>query len=399
MQCLICKKELKNTTIKFCKEHYNPKYFLRTSKELKTNYFNGTSPTIFVGEYGYPYVNVGIVTLPEINKNAWIYDTPKFWAENRFHKTHILNLRTSLINTRFNQNIKSKEKLLDLAQELTMSSKPVDIEFNLYKKPKIKTKYDNVLAPMGPSVNLINAQANGNINVNNKIEKVVSDTDLNSTKGVKLLYKKGINDDEIIKLFSIGNLGLKKNRKLVPSKWSITAIHDILGKNISEKIKSFKTKDFKLYFGGYMGNYFFIFTIPNIWSYELFEIFVPKPDQFTTDHEFHNGKKTYSFSCAGGYYASRLSILEKLEKDKEQATVIAIRLITKEYDTPLGVWVMQNASRLALNNPPLKFETKESMINYALKKAKKEFNIDLNEFLKVSKILTNLNCQKRLFEF
>lgn len=399
MHCLICKKEIKKSKIKFCKEHYNPKYFFKSSEILKSKDFNGTSPTIFVGEYGYPNINIGILTLPEINKNAWLYDKPNFWADNNFRKRHILNLRTSLINSKFKQNIKSKNKFLELAQELTMASKPVNLEFNLYKKPKTTTKYDNIMAPTGPSVKLIKAQITENIKVNQKMDKIVSDTDLISTKGIKLLYQKGIEENEITKLFSIGNLGVGINRKIVPTKWSITSIHDTLGKCLTNEIKDYKTKNLKLYIGGYMGNYYFIFFIPNIWSYELFEIYTPKPDQFSTDYEFHKGKKKYSFACGGGYYASRLSVLEKLKKNKEQATVITIRFITDEYNVPLGVWVMQNACRKALNNKPLNFETKEEMFNYAIQKAKKDYKINIKNYFKKSKIIDNLKHQKRLFEF
>ena len=48
------------------------------------------------------------------------------------------------------------------------------------------------------------------------------------------LYNSGIEISKIQKCFSIGMLG--KKRKLVPTKWSITATDDIISKSIVEEI-------------------------------------------------------------------------------------------------------------------------------------------------------------------
>ncbi|MFH1684683.1 MAG: hypothetical protein ABH983_00095 [Candidatus Micrarchaeota archaeon] len=117
---------------------------------------------------------------------------------------------------------------------------------------------------------------------------------------------------------------------------------------------------------------------------------------FTTDHENFNGRKDYAENCAGGYYAARLAIAEKLQKLKRQGSVLALRFITGEYAIPLGVWVVREATRAALKQKPLVFEEKRLMMDYAKKLVKKRFNYDLDNLLRESVMLKEMKNQTKL---
>jgi len=142
---------------------------------------------------------------------------------------------------------------------------------------------------------------------------------------------------------------------------------------------------------------------PDVWSYELFEAYAPRASwnvtsslQFMTDYEGYDGRKTYAENCAGGYYAARLPILEKLKEMKRQSNVLCIRFITGEYTTPLGVWVVREACRKAMENKPLNFSSKELMLEYARKLIRKKFGADLDLILDKSLILNKLKTQSKL---
>ena len=87
-----------------------------------------------------------------------------------------------------------------------------------------------------------------NVQWNKDFEKAHYDTDLLSRDAVTSLHKKGINFTAVQKAFSVGAFGKAKNRKLVPTRWSITATDDMLGK---EALKSVRwndvIKDFRVY--------------------------------------------------------------------------------------------------------------------------------------------------------
>lgn len=79
------------------------------------------------------------------------------------------------------------------------------------------------------------------------------------------------------------------------------------------------------------------------------------------DSEGPRGKKEYS-TLAGGYYAARLAVLERLAAIGRQASVIAVREVSEGYWAPLGVWVVREVARKAMRAEPKKF----SMLNEAL---------------------------------
>jgi hypothetical protein len=118
-----------------------------------------------------------------------------------------------------------------------------------------------------------------------------------------------------------------------------------------------------------------------------------------TDNEGYNGRKKYAYQTVGGYYAARFSILQKLKEQKIQASVLALRFVTDEYWAPLGVWVVRQASKRAMDSKPLNFESKESMIKYAITFAKKRFDYNIDNMTSQSVIIKNLRSQKKLIEF
>jgi hypothetical protein len=121
--------------------------------------------------------------------------------------------------------------------------------------------------------------------------------------------------------------------------------------------------------------------------------------QFMTDYEPYAGRKTYAENCGGGYYAARLPIVEKLKKLKRQASILCLRFITGEYAVPLGVWVVREATRKAMQSKPLHFADKELMIKYAKSLVKKKFGFNLDNLVKHSILLKEIKEQKKLTSF
>jgi hypothetical protein len=191
-------------------------------------------------------------------------------------------------------------------------------------------------------------------------------------------------------MLSVGVFG--KQRKLVPTRWSITATDDILGKNFLDKVREQPIGEYAAHFGSYLGNYYLLLFFPEQWSYELFEMYVkPGVLEYSTDYEEFSGRKNYAEQCAGGYYTVRMAIAEHLIQQKRQNTVLALRFITDEYVLPLGVWVTREATRKALASRPIKFASKDLLMNYAKLLAKKKFNVDIEPILQKSKLIKHRN--------
>src|SRR3989338_3278281 len=82
------------------------------SAVLNTTSFSGSSPAPFVGRYGYPYINVGILSPPLLNPDAWLHDAPRYWAQKNFEIPQGEDLRSQLVNARFQSHLKHPHTLV-----------------------------------------------------------------------------------------------------------------------------------------------------------------------------------------------------------------------------------------------------------------------------------------------
>ncbi len=366
--------------------------------------FFGDSPNVFVGRYGYPDVNVGILSTEDYEH----HDDPKYWSEKETPIGNIVDMRSVMVNSTFKMNAKSfDEKFRDVSEEVAMASKPVDVEINLEDKPEFKLSTNQDLMPQGPSVKLEKARITENPKVPRQVEKAVYDDEWKAQDAITTLYDKNIDEHHLTKLLSIGNLGHKTERKLVPTRWSITAVDSNLSKDLREEVKDYQEYDFVAHFGGHYGNYFLILFFPEVWSYELIETFVGNQDviqngnwRSASDCEGYDGRTSYVDETAGAYYATRLALLEYLQNKKRQASCLVLRFITNEYTVPLGVWVVREGVRKALESEPLKFASKKLMLEYARKLVKKKFwQFPLDNLLKNSWLLKELEEQDKLNDY
>ncbi|MFH1398540.1 MAG: Nre family DNA repair protein [Candidatus Woesearchaeota archaeon] len=405
LACIQCKG---NNPKRFCGRSYCPiiaksEARFKVERKIKDSFF-GSSPSPFVGRFGYPNVNVGVLSVEERDSSE--HDAPRFWAEHDYKIPKIVDLRSSLVNSQFMVNVRGSHRFLDISQEVGMASKPVEMELKLQRAPTFSWKSDALTAPMGPNAAIKNVEITSNPQIDSRVEKVVDDSDLRATSALSYLYKHNFDENFLTRLLSVGNLGVKTQRRLVPTRWSITAVDDTLGKQLISQIKDYAVGEYCAYFGSYLGNYYLVMLFPEVWSYELFEMYLPKASwnisnelQFSTDYEGYSGRKDYAENCAGGYYAARLPILERLAAVRRQASVLTLRFITGDYYVPLGVWVVREATRKAMAGNPLTFESKELMLEYAIKLVLKKFGCDIGNLLGSSLLLREMKQQSKLSSF
>lgn len=367
-------------------------------------------PSVFIGSgLKYPAVNVGILSPLEKREDVWLYDDMKYWAKNNYQIKDVLNLREGLLNSRFVSNAKDfggSKKFVDIAKEIAIASKPVDVEIELKNSINMGRRRDQVLTPHGFNANLRKANITSNVRVNQKLDKVMGD-EIKSSEGIEMLYKNNFDEYSLSKILSVGVLGLEKNKKLVPTRWSITATDDIIGKQLLDKIRDYKwIEDFELFFGDFLGNQYMIMLFPDFFSYELFELYVPGSSwnsssevKGATDYEGFLGRKGYAFNTSGGYYATRLPILKYLEERKRQASILVVRLETATYWASLGVWVVRESVKKALSSGGMRFFSKNELVESVKKIGKIKYDFDYSYVFSKSKILNDVEKQRRLMEW
>ncbi|WP_319508720.1 Nre family DNA repair protein [uncultured Methanolobus sp.] len=368
----------------------------------ETSIFGASPPSVFVGRYNYPEVRAGPMIPPELGGDeAMLLEDPKSLLKMNIQD--VISSRSQLVRANTGINVKNARspdnQLIERSQELALSKNPVDTEAWFNKPISNKLKFDNVLTPMGPSGDLIKFDITENPKVPKKVDYLVYDEDALAKDAISELWGGNIPAEHITRLLSIGLLG--QERKLVPTRWSITAVDDMVGKDLLANIRDYQQlSEVQVFSGGVFGNHFEIVLIPRMFSFELIEVWMPRTvwsggsTWIGADHEDFGGKKKYS-DLAGGYYAARLGALEYLNSIRRQATVFMVREIWPEYWAPLGVWVVREGVREAFNNEPQQFESVEQ----ALSDISIRLKTSSSEWLPKAALLPDVRFQRTLDSF
>ena len=352
---------------------------------------SGTSPpSVFVGSYGYPKVSVGPM-VPPIHGDTSILDSPEKWKGKSLEE--IVNFRLNLIRgVKKIPNEQTDGRYIESLQEVTMSSKPTDSDLLFQKPTSPKVSLDGEGAPFGPVGEIKSAKFSGTSSVKS-IEKIFYDKDLKAQDAVMTLYNSGIEISKIQKCFSIGMMGQK--RKLVPTKWSITATDDIISKSLTGEVLDYNLIDScKVFSYEHLGNSFSVVLFPHRWIYEMIEAWYSNGILgFGSDHEDARGIH-HPPAIAGAYFAAKLGVLEYLSEKKIQAGVIILREIRPEYAIPVGVWQVREGIREAMKQKP----TLSDNFDDALHLASQKMSVSKSEWLSHGNIST-LMRQKTLSDF
>ncbi|NJE46948.1 hypothetical protein E3E35_05905 [Thermococcus sp. GR7] len=364
----------------------------------KRHLFGSSPPSIFVGEYGYPKVRIGPL-VPPIEGDTSHLDSPMKWEDKTIRD--ILYYRSLLVmgETKADVHVRMSGRILGEVQELAMSIKPVDSEILLKKKPVLKVLPSEFAPPIGPKAELLDFELTENPRIPRRTDYVVSD-ELKAEQAIMRLYNWGFDEYYIIRLLSAGLLGVDK--RLVPTRWSITAVQDTIGNNLRREILSYpEINDYEVYFYRFLGNRYAVLLMPESYAFELLEVWL-KGSLFGSDepsviHDYEDfrGRKEYVKETAGAYHAARLSVLEALRVRRRQARIVVFREVTPEYYAPVGVWQIRLGVKKAMNNLIGRFST----LNEALEAIKRRLEHPFEKYLTRSYILGSLARQKTLDEW
>lgn len=393
--CLICKGGRLLCGLSNCPIIEKISIQIPIKKRISREIF-GPSPSIFVGWHNYPRVFIGPMTSLDSEK-AEIIDNPRLWYGANF--SEIIEMRSLLVRSKRKQGVYENNRFLQESQEIALSIKPIDIETKFKKEPTYKISFSAISQPIGPSGEIENFKIVENPKIPKIVDALISER-INTTDAVFQLYNKKFDVYYLATAFSSGVFGREINRKIVPTRWSITAIDDIIAKELMKRIRQYpEINEFFVYSNEYLFNHFEILLMPGKWEFEQFEAWAPKTlwtqnfskPVIVEEHEPFKGRRTYALKEGGGYYAGRFAVVEALEKIKKQAKVIIFREISEGYIMPVGVWEVRENVRKALSKNPEKF----SNLYDALEHINSRLTIPIKEYIKRSEILK----QKRINEY
>ncbi|HEY6589034.1 MAG TPA: hypothetical protein VIY98_12135, partial [Nitrososphaeraceae archaeon] len=211
---------------------------------------------------------------------------------------------------------------------------------------------------------------------------------------------------QINKVLSLGMLGRKNKRRLVPTRWSISATDDIISSYLVKKIDLYQSIDqFEVIKYNHFSNYYSIIFIPSdVWSFEMIEAWYDQNNvnKFFLESDYENsttGLDHYP-RIAGAYFAAKLGILEYLTSSKKRkCSVLIFREIRPEYLVPLGVWQIREGIREGLRIKQANTTTSFSDFRKALVYASKAMRVPLLDWLKHSEMYKNYGKKTLISDF
>jgi len=345
-----------------------------------------TPPSVFIGSWNYPKVYAGPMIAP-VSGDTTIMDMPESWIPQSKSQEDIIGYRMSLVRGKQLVGIKDLESgFVEKLQEISLAENSIESEAEFFKKPR-GSSFSDEHTPHGPSA-IIQKFDIENVRWEHRLEKAFYDTDLKAADAVVDLNKKGIPFSNIQKAFSVGAMGVGKRRKLVPTRWSITACDSTIGDRLLKTVRFNDIIDTtRVYEFSSLNNYYAIMLIPTEWQYEWMEAFLQvlgREELIFSDYETNSGKKEYS-RVGGCYYTCKMAVLEALERESKQAGVIVLREAYNGY-VPLGVFNVRENVRNAMDQTPLEFEDMKTALSYISTKLK----LPVEKFVKQSDLLKEL---------
>ncbi|WP_337862134.1 hypothetical protein [Nitrososphaera sp.] len=379
-------------------------FLAANSAKLSMDRLDGaTPPSVFVGRYGYPKVRVGPM-IPPMHGDTSILDRTEMWVGKSLEE--IAAYRLSLVRGVANVSVGDVTgRYIEGLQELAMSERPAESEATFEKRPLADTDLERELrlnteaAPFGPAAPIKTFKPSSSLSADQRIEKAFYDSDLKASDAVMELYNRGVDASSIHRVLSVGMLGVKKNRRLVPTRWSITATDDMISGRLVKQNAQYPAIDlYEVRQYSHLGNYYSVVLVPeSAWNFEMIESWYAGDGRMAVgaDYEDARGLDHYP-TIAGAYFAARLAVAEHLSRRRRSASALVLREIHPEYVMPVGVWQIREGVREAMKKRPARtFDSLDSAITFACS----TMSQSKAEIVKHSRLYRTLRTQTRITDF
>ena len=395
ISCRVCGGDIKRCRLAVCPYLGSVRKWFTDRVDLRsTDLFGASPPSAFVGSWGYPRVLVGPLVPPLRDQDTSIMDASETWL--RCDLAEILRFRLSLVRGKASRRVleaREPDSILSVVQEGAMASRPVDTEMWLEKTPALVSPFSGRAPPSGPSADIRKVELASNPSVPRRVDDLVSDTDVRAGEAVADLYDHGVSQSHITRVLSVGLLGAKERRRLVPTEWSITAVDDILGKRLLQHVRDSPwIADYEVYSATGLANTVAILLFPQAFMFEGMEAWnlssSPTPIH---DHEFTKGRKTYPDEIGGAYHATKNPVLEHLARRRRQAGAIVFMEVYDDW-IPLGVFRYRELARAALAKPAARFRT----LDEAEAEVGRRLKLPLANWWRASVLRAYLRGQRRI---
>ncbi|MGB9247915.1 MAG: hypothetical protein WCB35_09235 [Methanoregula sp.] len=353
------------------------------SVEVGKEMTGSSPPSVFIGSWNYPDVLAGPMIAP-VHGDTRIMDRPEEWICGNLTQDEIIGYRMNLVRGKRMTNAGDLgNRFVEKLQEIVLANGSIESEAAFESAPA-GLSFSEEHTPFGPSAPLERFEIEAK-RWDPSLEKVFYDTDLTARNAVLDLHRSGLAFSSIQKAFSAGTMGRGPRRRLVPTRWSITACDTMIGDRLLSEVKKCPVIDtIRMHEFASLHNRYAVLLLPTAWEYEWTEAFLHvlgNEEYVFSDHEGFRGKTGYS-PLGGCYYSCKMSVLEALAREHRQAGAIILREALPGY-VPMGVFNVRENVRSAMREPATEFEDLRS----ALARISATFTLPVQRFITETTLL------------
>lgn len=128
--------------------------------------YQGRSPSVFIGSFGYPDVRGGPLMIDDS-------DSPPDWFARNLGMEDIVGIRARTIRGR-----SAIPALAANTQEIALSTLPLDVDVSFEKPVAFSLNFDGTIAPVGFTGSVKTLEIERSARVERMVDRITSDTDI-----------------------------------------------------------------------------------------------------------------------------------------------------------------------------------------------------------------------------
>jgi hypothetical protein len=144
--------------------------------------YQGSSPSVFIGSFGYPDVQGGPLLINDS-------DNPPDWLARNLGTKDIVGIRARTIRGR-----SALHAVAGNLQEIALSTQPLDVDVSFEKPVAFNLNFDGTIDPVGFTGSVKTMEIADNARVERVVERITSDTDMGATEACVALQESAVED-------------------------------------------------------------------------------------------------------------------------------------------------------------------------------------------------------------
>lgn len=319
-------------------------------------------PGLYVETTRYPILQAGILASTEPLEWLSIYDHPESWRG--MDRETILSMRRhlySLVLPIDAREMQPKDHIETL-QTISLSVAPValGVEVGTLPPRHLGSQFGSQL-PTSPVVNVRSLEILSNPEIS-KVAERITEKDIPAADAIWQLLDYEYSLEQVVRLMSIGLLGRKKNRRIIPMRSAYKAVIDsFIDRSIMELIDRPYTDDIQLYLGRVCNDSFTIVIRPgeprvDYLKIEDYESGCTRGTSFeSTDIPTTDAKTSIYADHA------RFSAYRHMLADAKQSHIIIFHHSNQQRNRILGPWVIRAGVQEALQSSHVSIDDVSSL--------------------------------------